>query len=245
MCGRFTLTASAQDIQAAFGLADLPEISPRYNIAPSQAVAALLIPSSQSRPQFAWLRWGLIPRWAKDAKIGDRLINARSETAAEKPAFRQALQGQRCLILADGFYEWQGPKSPKQPHYFHLPERSLFAFAGLWDTWRSPEAIHTCTILTAPAAATVRPVHGRMPAIVPPQAYGQWLDPQRTDPQQALALLAPDLAGQLRHYPVSDTVNNPRHEVAACLEPAPSLPRLSPNPSPRFVEAVSPDRLKR
>ncbi len=217
MCGRFTLTASAEAIAEAFGLASLPEVEPCYNIAPSQPVLAVTAKASQAK----YFRWGLVPSWAKDPKIGYRLINARAETVAEKPAFRQAFARRRCLIVADGFYEWQVQKGQKQkqPFYFYQPDRQPFGFAGLWEAWRSPEGeeIESCTILTGAANEVVEPVHHRMPVVIGRQDYAQWLDPQQPAPALQ-ALIATDQRESLAKHAVSKVVNSPANNSADCVE---------------------------
>lgn len=221
MCGRFTLTASGEQVAAAFDLSQVPDISARYNIAPTQPVATVVLDLEQHERRLQSMRWGLIPSWAKDEKLAARMINARIETVMEKPAFRNAVKQRRCLIVADGFYEWQQQGKRKQPYYFHLQNHQLFAFAGLWETWQPPEqaeSLLSCTILTTEAAPTVRPIHHRMPAIVPPAVYQAWLDP-KTDAGEALSLLSGELAEHLRAYPVSPTVNTPTRESPECIQP--------------------------
>lgn len=174
--------------------------------------------------QFRHLYWGLIPSWAKDPQIGARLINARSETVAEKPAFRTAFQRRRCLVLADGFYEWQRRPKGKQPFYFQVRsdvDRPLFAFAGLWEHWESSEGdtIDSCTILTTEPNALLRSIHDRMPVILQPQDYQLWLDPTVQKPELLLPLLRPYCSEQMTGYPVSSKVNNPRHDRPDCIEP--------------------------
>ena len=217
MCGRFSLTASGETIAQQFDLAEVLDIPKHYNIAPTQAVATIVVDNER---KYQPMRWGLIPHWAKDSKIGSRLINARVETVTEKPSFRNLIKQRRCLVIADGYYEWQSQKGRKQPYYFQLGEHQPFAFAGLWDTWRSPDGeIMSCTLLTTDASAEVSPVHHRMPVIVPPQAYSQWLDPNITDPEAVLPLLNSDIYQSLSSYPVSAVVNNPTNNSAECVQP--------------------------
>jgi len=221
MCGRFTQTASPEVIAQQFEVADLPLFTPRYNIAPSQAVAAIRIKPEKTERQLVLLRWGLIPSWAKDPKIGHQCINAKAETVAEKPSFRAAFKTRRCLVIATGFYEWQVQGSAKQPMWIGLKNHRPFAFAGLWEHWQSPdgEVIESCTILTAEPNELMRPIHNRMPVILPPTAYDQWLDPTFQYAEPLKALLRPYPSDELRAYPVSTLVNNPRHDVPQCLEP--------------------------
>lgn len=198
MCGRFSLTTTSEAIAQNFGLSEIPLVEPRWNIAPTQAVATVVV--SENRRQFQWMRWGLIPFWTKDKKIKSPLINARLETVTEKPSFRTAIKQRRCLILADGFYEWQKIGKHKQPYHFRLEAGQLFAFAGLWDCWRSPNAeeIISCTILTTVANEQVRSIHHRMPVIVPPDLYDLWLDPTFTNSQQVTSILSANPVWQVK-----------------------------------------------
>jgi putative SOS response-associated peptidase YedK len=215
MCGRFTQSQSPEKVARQFGLETVPTLPPRYNIAPTQDVPVVL-ETSQGR-QFTQLYWGLIPSWSKDPKIGSRMINARSETVTEKPSFRTAFRKRRCLIVADGFYEWQRINGAKQAHFFYLPdaagERSPFAFAGLWEHWESAEGdvIRSCTILTTEANETLRPIHDRMPVILPPDAYGPWLQPNQTE-DVLLSLLRPYAEDAMAEFLVGPEVNSPRND---------------------------------
>lgn len=219
MCGRFSLTQSVEAFAEAFQLDALPEWTPRYNIAPTQTVAAITALPSQS-PQMRLLRWGLVPSWSKDLAIGAKLINARAETVAEKPSFRAAFKQRRCLILADGFYEWQRlDRKTKQPYYFRLNSERPFAFAGLWERWQGDDnVVETCTILTTQANELLQPVHDRMPVMLAPEQYDQWLD--ATTPAASLhQLLHPYPASAMQSYPVSTTVNSPMHDTPECVKP--------------------------
>ncbi|MFZ1027252.1 MAG: SOS response-associated peptidase [Limnoraphis robusta] len=218
MCGRFSLSCSAEQIAEIFLLSEIPELTPRYNIAPTQFIATVSQNSKSENRQFNWMRWGLIPSWAKDTKMGAKLINARVETVTEKASFRQAIRQRRCLILADGFYEWQTEKDQKQPYYFHLENHQPFAFAGLWERWKSPEnqEIISCTILTTEAHEEMRSIHHRQPIIIPENLYSQWLNPQLTEPQEILPLLTSQAA--LKHYPVNLVVNKPSHDEPDCIQ---------------------------
>lgn len=221
MCGRYTLSTSPQDLTEHFGLDGVPEqLAPRYNIAPSQAVAIVREVAGLGR-RLEMARWGLIPSWAKDPHIGSRLINARAETLAHKPAFRHALRYQRCLIPADGFYEWKRMNGHKRPYWVGREGRRLFGFAGLWEHWEAPhgEHVESCTIVTTDASALMREIHDRMPAIVRPEHYQRWLDPTQHASEPVLALLGPYSGSDLIAYPVSRAVNNPRTEAAQLLEP--------------------------
>jgi len=222
MCGRFTLSnPDAEQLAAQFGVAALPDLRPRYNIAPTQPVAAVRRAAGKAIREMALLRWGLVPAWAKDPTIGVRLINARAETAAEKPSFRVAFRRRRCLIVADGFYEWQKQQSGKQPYYIRLRGGRLFAFAGLWERWTGPDGqeIESCTLLTTAPNDLLRPIHKRMPVILHPDDYALWLDPAVGDRQRLQPLLRPYPAAEMEAYPVSRRVNNPRNDDPRCIEP--------------------------
>jgi putative SOS response-associated peptidase YedK len=219
MCGRFTLTTSGEALARFFDLGEVPLLAPRYNIAPTQLVLAVRRTAGEEKRQAVFLRWGLIPSWAKDAQIANQLINARSETAADKPAFRTALRRRRCLIPADGFYEWLREGKKRQPYCFRLWGDGLFAFAGLWEHWTDPAgaAVETCTILTTEANDLVRPVHERMPVILRPRLFASWLDAALQDPGSVTPLLRPYPAEEMRGFPVSPWVSDPRHEDPRCL----------------------------
>jgi putative SOS response-associated peptidase YedK len=186
MCGRFTLRTPPAVLVEHFRLNSLPDLSPRLNIAPTQQIGVVR-QSAPGQREFVWMKWGLIPRWAKDPKIANQMINARAETAAEKPAYRDAFKRRRCLIAADGFYEWQktGPKS-KQPYFIHMKDHRLFSFAGLWERWGE---IESCTLLTTSPNQLCAPIHDRMPVILSPADYDRWLDPQVTDAAELQPLL--------------------------------------------------------
>jgi putative SOS response-associated peptidase YedK len=221
MCGRFRLGKGRQALKEYFGVeADL-DWSPRYNIAPTQPIPAVRQNPSKPVRELSLMRWGLIPYWAKDPAIGSTLINARSETAASRPAFDDALQRRRCLIPADGFYEWKKLPKAKQPFCFVLQDESIFAFAGLWDRWRDPHGnpIESCSILTTAPNELLAGVHDRMPVILPPDDYDLWLDPGFKNAQEVSALLKPYPAGLMRGYPVSTRVNVVDNDDALCGEP--------------------------
>lgn len=228
MCGRYSQTQGGKTIAQAFSLPQVPELTPRYNVAPGQDIAVIGRANARSPRQLKGLRWGLIPRWAKDHRMGHKLINARSETAATKPSFREALAKRRCLIPADGFYEWERTEAGKQPFYFHMADHSPFAFAGLWERWRSPdgEVITSCTVLTTVANALLAPIHDRMPVILSPGNYEPWLDPRLTDAQQLQPLMASYDATPMIRYAVDQQVNSPGRDDPSCLAPlaAPSEP---------------------
>jgi putative SOS response-associated peptidase YedK len=219
MCGRFTLKARPEVLAEHFVLTEVPGVMPRYNIAPTQAVAVVRAGSEGSRRELSPLRWGLIPSWADDPLIGNRMINARAETAAQKPAYRSAFRLRRCLVLADGFFEWANTNGAKQPHYFQLKDGGPFAFAGLWERWaKGEEPIESCTLLTTEANEVVSPVHQRMPVLLEPEDYGRWLDPQRRRPEEVSAILRPFPAERMIGYPVGRFVNDPRNEDPRCVE---------------------------
>ena len=222
MCGRYRLTAKERWLSSYFNL-DPADVhwAARWNVAPTDEVAVIRQDLKQPRRVFSLMRWGLIPYWAKDASVAPKAINAMSETAAEKPLFREAFRKRRCLIPADGFYEWKqvGPKL-KQPYNIGLADDGLFAFAGLWERWKnqSNEAIETCTILTTDANAMIQDIHDRMPVILRPDDYDLWLDPGLTDPKQVAELLKPFDARLMRKYPVSTTVNRAGNDGPECAQ---------------------------
>lgn len=221
MCGRFTLTDPNADIAVQFGLPDIPDIRPRYNVAPTQPVAAVRVKAGDENRELVMLHWGLIPFWAKDPNIGARMINARSETAAEKPSFRTAFRRRRCLVIADGFYEWQKQDGSKQPFFIHLRDARPFAFAGLWEHWEGPDAseIESCTLLTTEPNDLIRPVHNRMPVILDPEDYTLWLDPKVQEPGLIQPLMRPYPSQHMNAYPVSRFVNSPGNDSPKCIEP--------------------------
>jgi putative SOS response-associated peptidase YedK len=221
MCGRFTQTASPEVIAQQFNITNPPLFTPRYNIAPSQPIAAIRIDPDTSTRELVMLRWGLIPSWAKDLKIGNQCINAKAETVAEKPSFRSPFKRRRCLVIATGFYEWQVQGHAKQPMWIGLKDHRSFAFAGLWEHWAPTEGelLETCTIITTMPNDLMAPIHNRMPVILSPTSYDQWLDPTFQQVASLNALLRPYPSTALRAYPVSTLVNNPRHDTPQCLEP--------------------------
>jgi len=221
MCGRFTLTVTPNQLQQAFpGLAVPAQMTPRFNIAPTQPIAVV---PNDGRNAVDFFVWGLIPSWAKDPSIGNNLINARAETLAEKPSFRTAYKRRRCLILADGFFEWK--KIPgqrgKTPHYITLKDRQPFAMAGLWEQWFSPDGseIKSATIITTEPNALMAQLHNRMPVILHPDDYARWLDPAERGAEDLQKLLVPFPAGAMSFYPVSTIVNSPANDMAQCVVP--------------------------
>jgi len=222
MCGRFTLTVDPAKLQDSFTDYDFPtKFAPRFNIAPTQPVLAI---PNDGRQRADFFIWGLIPSWAKDPSIGNRLINARGETLAEKPSFRGSYKYKRCLILADGFYEWKvqpGTKT-KVPYFIHMKDRQPFAFAGLWDEWNSPDGsqLRSCTIVTTAPNDFVSSIHNRMPVILPSDAYTKWLDTTPQSREKLDPLIKPYSAEEMAAYPVSTLVNNPKNDQAECVVPA-------------------------
>jgi putative SOS response-associated peptidase YedK len=226
MCGRFTLRRPLKAITEAFGLGQAPDWAPRYNLAPTQNVLVLRQQEGQAGREGVLMRWGLIPSWADDKGIGASLINARAETVSSKPAFRAAFQRRRCLVPADGFYEWKPEDGKRQPYFFTRSDDGLFAFAGLWEVWQKDgQRLETVSILTTAANEVVRPVHDRMPVILPQGAEALWLGPQSGDAAGLAELLRPFPADEMRSRPVSTAVNSAKNEGPACIEPAGPLQR--------------------
>ncbi len=238
MCGRYTLTSSPEALRALFLYGEQPNFPPRYNIAPSQPIAIVRLVDGQR--QFALVRWGLLPSWVKDPKTFSLLINARGESVAEKPAFRAAMKRRRCLIPADGFYEWQAAGDRKRPFYVHAKSGEPLAFAGLWETWTGPngEALDTAAIVTTRANKTLAPIYERMPVIVPPEAFDLWLNAGEVDAATAAALIAPAPDGLLEAYEISTAVNRTANDNPKLLEPVvpgqlqPAPAKSAPKPAP-------------
>jgi len=220
MCGRFTLHIPPELLAEIFGLTDLPGLVPRYNIAPTQ-VAAVVRSSGKVR-SLDMLRWGLVPSWAKDISAGSRMINARSESLPDKPAFRNAVRFRRCIVPASGFYEWKPEGSRKIPYYIRRSDGKPMGFAAIWETWKTPQGslLETFAILTTSANPLIAPIHDRMPVILHPDAHGFWLDQDMINPRDLQPLYLPYLADPLSLYPVSTRVNNPGNDHPACIEPA-------------------------
>lgn len=223
MCGRFSLRTPVQLLSEHFQLSVVPTWGQRYNIAPSQPVATVMVTPEHTGRQFRLLRWGLIPSWAKDPDIGARMINARAETAPTKPAFRAAFRQRRCLVLADGLYEWQRQGRGKQPFYIRMRDDRPFAFAGLWEHWegRDGSSIDSCTLLTTEPNEIIRALHHRMPVILEPKDYDVWLDPGTQKADLLHPLLGPYPSEEMTAYPVSPRVNNPAHDGPGCIERLP------------------------
>lgn len=222
MCGRFALFSPEEILAAMFGVEGDRFLPPSYNIAPSRDVAAVRIaPEGRARREVALLRWGLVPSWARDPAMGNRMINARAETAPEKPAFRSAFRRRRCLVPADGFYEWRKPGARKQPYFVRMADGKPFAIAGLWERWEGPDgAIASCAVLTTDPNDLLAPIHDRMPVILSPGDYDRWLDPESRDPATLLPLLRPYPPDAMVAFPVRTLVNNPAADDPRCIEPA-------------------------
>ena len=219
MCGRFTLHHPTEEIAQRFNLDQIAvSFPPRYNIAPTQPIAVVLQHSARTLEAF---QWGLVPFWAKDPKIGNRMINARAETVAEKPAFRAAFKQRRCLIPASGYYEWRKENNERLPTYIYRADKTPFAFAGLWEEWHAPEGeiLHTCTIITTEASDQVSAIHHRMPVIFDPEQEETWLDPGLNGGDSLAELLHNTSAAELSSHPVSKQVNPPTFDAPACIEP--------------------------
>jgi len=219
MCGRFTLRAPTAVLSEIFGIEPLPGLAPRYNIAPSQPVSVV---AGENPRTWSQMRWGLVPFWAKDPAIGHRMINARGETVASKPAYRDSFRRRRCLIPADGFYEWRRlDVRRKQPFYLQLADAGPFAFAGLWDRWVDPATgttLQSCALITTEPNETVAPIHDRMPVMLVPGQFEAWLDPG-TAPAALRELLAPFDDASMSAYAVRAWVNNPAHDDPTCIAP--------------------------
>jgi putative SOS response-associated peptidase YedK len=232
MCGRYTLTSAPEALRALFRYKEQPNFPPRFNVAPTQPIAIVRLVEGERH--FALVRWGLLPSWVKDPKTFTLLINARGESAAEKPAFRAAMKRRRCLIPADGFYEWQKAGDRKRPFYVHAKSGAPLAFAGLWETWTGPngEEMETGTIVTTQANRTLAAIHDRMPVIVPPEAFDLWLNCADVDAKSASALIAPAPEGLLEAYEISTAVNRTADDNPKLLEPVGGNPEPVAAPKP-------------
>ena len=220
MCGRYTMSIPAETLARHFGLDAVPDVAPRFNIAPTQAAAVVRLSTAREVPVLDFLRWGLVPAWAKDASGAGRLINARAETAADKPSFRSAFRHRRCLVPADGFYEWRTEGGAKQPYRITRPDGAPIAFAGLWERWgKGDEPLETFTILTTAANAVLQPLHDRMPVIVDPIDFALWLDPTATDPALVERLLVAPPDDALTYYPVGRAVNSVGNDDPSLVAP--------------------------
>jgi putative SOS response-associated peptidase YedK len=231
MCGRYAITTAPEAMRQLFGYAEQPNFPPRYNIAPTQPVPVVRI--DQGRRQFALLRWGLIPYWVKDPRNFAQLHVARSESVNEKPAFRNAMKRRRCLLPADGFYEWS-EHGPKRPFFIRPRAAGLIAFAGLWETWMGPngEEVESVAVITTPANRMLRAIAERMPAILPPAAFEPWLDCAHVDAETAAAFLMPAPEELLDAYEVSTAVNRAANDGPELLMPVASAPAAEPRVPP-------------
>ena len=218
MCGRFVLIADPNVIQQEFNLTGVPDVTPRYNIAPTQTLPVI---TNENPRELSFLRWGLVPSWAKDDTAGAKMINARAETVAEKPAFRSAFRRRRCLVPASGFYEWQARDDGKAPMFIHLKDREIFAFAGLWEVWQMPtgEPLRTFTILTTDANDFVSSIHNRMPVILRREDYASWLQPDEVPAEALQPLLKPFDPAAMAAHEVSKAVNRATFDAPECIVP--------------------------
>lgn len=220
MCGRFTLFAPGDVLAAMFGVDKAPSLAPRYNIAPSQPVAAARVSPEGGNRELAHIRWGLLPSWAKDPSASAPMINARAETVSEKPSFRSAFRRRRCLVPADGFYEWGRTPGRKQPYYIRFRDGRPFSIASLWERWEGPDGsvLDSCALITTAANDAVSPIHDRMPVILGPKDYDLWLDPAVEAKEALLPLLRAFPAEEMAAFPVGLRVNNPKIDIPACIE---------------------------
>jgi putative SOS response-associated peptidase YedK len=232
MCGRYAVTSAPEAIRALFGYPEQPNFPPRYNVAPTQPIAIVRL--VEGKRQFALVRWGLLPSWVKDPKNFTLLFNARGESLLDKPAFSAAMKYRRCLIPADGFYEWKATGTGKQPYFVCASSRRPFAFAGLWETWIGPngEELETATIVTTRANRMLADIHERMPVIVPPEAFDLWLDCRNVDAETAAAVVAPAAEDLLEAYEVSTAVNRAANEGPQLVERQLARANAEPVPAP-------------
>lgn len=227
MCGRFVRKSDARTIAREFDVDEVAaDLAPSYNVAPSQQVAVVM---TEEKKRLVSMKWGLIPAWSDDPSIGNRLINARAETVAEKPSFREAFMRQRCLVIADGFYEWQKRGRTRQPYFIRLKTDQPFGFAGLYDVWTSPggEVITTCTIITSEPNETVKTLHDRMPVILSKEFEDAWLDPYNADHASLVQMLSPYSANEMEMHTVSALVNSPANDSPECMAPATPVGQLA------------------
>jgi putative SOS response-associated peptidase YedK len=231
MCGRYLIISSPEAIRQFFQYPEQPNFPARYNVAPTQPIPIVRL--AEGRRQFALMRWGLIPAWVKDPRAFSLLINARGESVNDKPAFRNAMKRRRCLIPADGFYEWKDQGGKKRPYVVRPRSGGPIAFAGLWESWMGPngEEMETAAIMTTDASCDVAHIHHRMPVIVPPDAFDLWLDPH-VDAVTATALIVPAPAGLLEAYEISTTVNRVVNDSPALIDPAAAQQEPGPEPKP-------------
>lgn len=218
MCGRYSLAISIEKLIEYFDVEHLSELKPHYNIAPSQPI--LVVRMNNHQKAFAFMRWGFIPAWLKEENISSQWINARAETLTEKPMFRHAFKHKRCLIPADGFFEWQVKNKYKQPYYIRKKNREPFAMAGIWERWESKEGrvIESCAIITTEANQELQPIHHRMPVVLEPEQFNLWLNPDNVETDKLQSLLTPSTANKLDIYAVGSYVNKPTHDTEECIK---------------------------
>ncbi|MFC1745466.1 SOS response-associated peptidase [Candidatus Riflebacteria bacterium] len=227
MCGRFSLICTSKILAELFDLLSVQNFTPRYNISPTESVASVGFFMQQQQRELSWLHWGLVPPWSKDRSFASRLINARCESLASKPSFKNAFRKRRCLIVADGFYEWKKEKGKKVPYYFKVNNDLPFAFAGLWESWQSPqnEKVDSCCIITTESNDLLKPIHHRMPVILDSENYQKWLAPDLTNATELKPLLAPFPSERMKCIRVNPYVNNARNKGEKCIMPEePTLP---------------------
>ena len=246
MCGRYVITSTPAAIRALFGYPEQPNFPPRYNVAPTQPIPVVRL--QDGKRQFVLMRWGLIPSWVKDPKTFSLLINARSESVIDKPAFRAAMRRRRCLIPADGFYEWRDVGGRKQPYFVRLRgSGGSFAFAGLWETWTGPngEEMDTAAIVTTNSNRTLSPIHDRMPVILAADAFDLWLDCAHVDAMTAAALLIPARDEVLEAYPVSPAVNRVANDSAALIAPLAAADAAAATAPALSADRAKPEKAKK
>jgi putative SOS response-associated peptidase YedK len=219
MCGRLVTIIPPDVLAKIFGLIAAPKLEPRYNVAPTQNVAVIRCCDDLNHNHLEALKWGLVPSWSKDLSFGSHLINARSESVSEKPAFRHAIKYRRCIIPTSGFYEWERSGGKKQPYYIRMADHAPMCLAGIWESWKSPDgsALETFAILTTAANKLVEPIHDRMPVILSPDSFNLWLSHNMHDPEQLQSLYTPFSAAELVTQKVPDLVNNARFDSPACI----------------------------
>lgn len=219
MCGRFVTIIPGEELKKIFALIEIPQLEPRFNVAPTQNVGVIRAVVDVPLNRYSLMKWGLIPSWSKDASAGSHMINARSETVAEKPAFRHAIKYNRCIIPVSGFYEWSHEEHEKRPHYIHLKDHEPMALAGIWEHWKTPngESLETFSILTTTANKLLEPLHDRMPVILKPSDYQFWLNKNMHDAHELETTYKPFPAEEMAYYEVPSLVNNPRFDSPACI----------------------------
>ena len=220
MCGRFVTVIPAEELKAIFGLIEKPPVEPRYNVAPTQSAGVIRCCDDSNHNRLDFMKWGLVPSWSKDVSAGSHMINARSESVVEKPAFRQAIKYRRCIVPVSGFYEWEHSGPQKQPYYFYMADGSPMCFAGIWEAWKSPDGstLETFSILTTAANKLIAPLHDRMPVIIPPEEHALWLNRNMHDTHLLEHLYQPFPPGLIACHKISTLVNNTRVDSPACIE---------------------------